>query len=143
MKSFVEDFFFKNLSVDKVFALFSRTDYYMLKQIQFAAEECSEPEDGVYLSDLAEHVGRSTVETSKIIKHLEDKGHIIWSIDDNKEKTIVKLSESAKEKMKKQTDTMKNLYEKIVAEIPKEDLDTTLDTVHRIRGMIEVSETFD
>ncbi len=142
MKSFVEDFFFKNLSVDKVFALLSRSDYYMLKQIQMSADESEGPQDGVYLSDLADHIGRTTVETSKIVKHLDDKGYIIWSIDDNKEKTIVKLSEKSKEMMLKQSDTMKDLYEKIIATVPKEDLDTTLKTVHAIREMIEVSENF-
>lgn len=142
MKSFVEEFFFKNLSVDKVFALLSRSDYYMLKQIEMAACEDCDPKDGVYLSELAKRMGRTTVETSKIVKYLDDKGYIIWSIDENKEKTIVSLSEKSKDMMRKQSAAMKELYEKIIETVPKEDLDTTLSTVHTIREMIEASENF-
>lgn len=141
MQAYVEDFFFKSISVDKVFALFSRSDYYMLKQIQLAEQEKGTA-DGVYLSDIAEHINRSTVETSKMVKHLESKGYIIWRIDDNKEKTVVRLSEKSKEMMKKQSDNMIEIYERIIATVPKEDLETTLKTIHAIREMIEVSETF-
>lgn len=61
-------------------------------------KECVEKSDcheGVYLSEVAEYMKLSIPETSKMVKSLENKGYIIWKLDEKKERTYLVLTNKA------------------------------------------------
>lgn len=136
-----KQFFLKKLSLDRVFAFVSRTDFFLLSQIQLASAESSRA-DGIYLSELAEFWNISITDASRIAKRLEEKGWIIWTFNEDKTCTWLRLSEVAIEKMEKQEEAMLNAQERITAVIPEEDLQTTIKTMQAIQELIESHEVF-
>lgn len=88
-------------------------------------------EDGVYLSDIAEQMSIPVTQISTAVKKLEGKGYVLWKLDDSREHTYVMLTDRAL-KLK-----MMDAYEKIVSNIRKEDLETTILTISKIRQLFE------
>ncbi|MGI6014089.1 MAG: MarR family transcriptional regulator [Oscillospiraceae bacterium] len=131
-----EDFFLKQISVEKIFALIERTDYFFLYNIQHCAS-CSNLENAVYLSDLATCMKISVTEASKAVRSLKDKGYVIWKTDEKKERTYVALTNRAVELMRNQRQQLVDCYNEIVNSISDEDLKTTLYTMDRVRKIIE------
>jgi len=136
-----EDFFLEELNLDKVFALLSRADFYLLSQIQ-QAEEASEREEGVYLSELAGQWHIAIAETSRILKRLEAQGYIYWTFDPDKERTWIRLTETAHERMDNQKDNMAQVYDKVLEHIPSEKLKITFETMKTIQSLIDGHEIF-
>lgn len=136
-----EQLFLKKLSLDRVFAFISRTDYFLLTQIQDASSN-SERDNGIYLSELAEYWKIPIADVSRIAKRLEEKGWIIWTFDENKTHTWLCLSDAALEKMEKQKHAMLAAFGRITSSIQEEDLQTTIRTVHTIQELIESQEIF-
>lgn len=126
--------------MDRVFAFVSRTDFFLLSQIQLASAESSRA-DGIYLSELAEFWNISITDASRIAKRLEEKGWIIWTFNEDKTCTWLRLSEVAIENGK-QEEAMLNAQERIAAVIPEEDLQTTIKTMQAIQELIESHEVF-
>lgn len=80
--------FLKSINVESIFEFVERTDYLFLYSIKECVEklDCHE---GVYLSEVAEYMKLSIPETSKMVKSLENKGYIIWKLDDKKKERIL------------------------------------------------------
>ena len=131
-----EEFFLEQISVEKIFALLERTDYFLLYNIQHCATR-SHLENAVYLSDLATYMNISVTEASKAVTNLRDKGYLIWKTDEKKERTYVTLTSRAIELMRNQRQQLIDCYNEIVNSISSEDLKTTLMTIDRIRKIIE------
>ena len=100
-----EEFFLKSVNVESIFEFIERTDYLFLYSIKECVEK-SDCHEGVYLSEVAEYMKLSIPETSKMVKSLENKGYIIWKLDEKKERTYlvltnkaIELSNCQKEKM--------------------------------------------
>lgn len=127
-----EEFFLKSMNVEQVFEIIERTDYFFLYNIKECMKK-SELEDGVYLSNLAEEMEMSITDTSKAVKSLEDKGYITWKLDENKERTYIVLTNKAIELVRGQKRKIIDAYEKITLNIRKEDMETTLLTLAKIR----------
>lgn len=130
-----EEFFLKSMNVEKVFAFLDRTDYFFLYNIK-RCMEASELEDGVYLSELAEAMNLPMSKISVTVKKLQEKGYVNWKTDMKEERTFITLTNSAKELMMRQRQHMMDAYEKIVTSVRKEDLETTLLTLSKIRQLI-------
>ena len=130
-----EEFFLKSMNVEKVFAFLDRTDYFFLYNIK-KCMETSELEEGVYLSELAEFMGLPMAKISITVKKLQEKGYVSWKTDMKEERTFITLTTSAKELMRRQKEHMMNAYEKILANIRKEDLEATLMTLSKIRDLL-------
>ena len=130
-----EEFFLKSLNVEQVFGIIERTDYLFLYYIQECMTE-SEIENGVYLSALAEIMELSIPNVSKAVKNLENKGYVTWKLDDKKEKTYIVLTNKAIELGHDQRRKMIEAYEKIQANIPREDMEVTLQTLDKIRQLL-------
>ena len=130
-----EEFFLKSMNVEKVFAFLDRTDYFFLYNIK-KCMETSEWEEGVYLSELAEFMGLPMAKISITVKKLQEKGYVSWKTDMKEERTFITLMTSAKELMRRQKERMMNAYEKILTNIRKEDLETTLLTLSKIRDLL-------
>lgn len=131
-----EKFFLENINVERVFQIIERTDYLFLYNIKECMKK-SEITDGVYLSELAEHMNLSVSETSKAVKALEEKGYVMWRLDENKERTYIVLTNKAVELGREQKNKMVDAYEKITSNIAKEDIETVLSTLSRIRKLLE------
>ena len=78
-----EEFFLKSINVESIFEFVERTDYLFLYSIKECVEK-SDCHEGVYLSEVAEYMKLSILETSKMVKSLENKGYIIWKLDEKK-----------------------------------------------------------
>ena len=76
-------------------------------------------------------------ELSVTVKKLQEKGYVNWNTDMEEERTYITLTNKAKDLMERQKRHMIDSYEKIVTNIRKEDMETTLLTLGRIRQLIE------
>lgn len=131
-----EEFFLKSVNVESIFEFIERTDYLFL----YSIKECVEKSDchkGVYLSEVAEHMKLSIPETSKMVKSLENKGYIIWKLDEKKERTYLVLTNKAIELSNCQKEKMIEAYEKIISNIQEDDLAVTQCTLRKIRQLME------
>ena len=131
-----EEFFLKSMNVEKVFAFLNRTDYFFLYNIKKCIET-SELEDGVYLSELAEFMSLPMAKISVTVKKLQEKGYVSWKTDMKEERTFIMLTSSAKELMEQQKQHMIRAYEKISENVPREELEAVIQTLGKIRGLIE------
>ena len=129
-----EEFFLKSINVESIFEFVERTDYLFL----YSIKECVEKSDchkGVYLSEVAEYMKLSILETSKMVKSLENKGYIIWKLDEKKERTYLVLTNKAIELSNCQKEI--EAYEKIISNIQEDDLAVTRCTLRKIRQLME------
>lgn len=131
-----EEFFLKSINVESIFEFVERTDYLFLYSIKECVEKSDCPE-GVYLSEVAEYMKLSIPETSKMVKSLENKGYIIWKLDEKKERTYLVLTNKAIELSNCQKEKMIEAYEKIISNIQEDDLAVTRCTLRKIRQLME------
>ena len=131
-----EEFFLKSINVESIFEFVERTDYLLLYSIKECVEK-SDCHEGVYLSEVAEYMKLSIPETSKMVKSLENKGYIIWKLDEKKERTYLVLTNKAIELSNCQKEKMIEAYEKIVSNIQEDDLAVTRCTLKKIRQLME------
>ena len=119
-----------------IFEFVERTDYLFLYSIKECVEK-SDCHEGVYLSEVAEYMKLSIPETSKMVKSLENKGYIIWKLDEKKERTYLVLTNKAIELSNCQKEKMIEAYEKIISNIQEDDLEVTRCTLRKIRQLME------
>lgn len=131
-----EEFFLKSINVESIFEFVERTDYLFLYSIKECVEK-SDWHEGVYLSEVAEYMKLSIPETSKMVKSLENKGYIIWKLDEKKERTYLVLTNKAIELSNCQKEKMIEAYEKIISNIQEDDLAVTQCTLRKIRQLME------
>ena len=131
-----EEFFLKSINVESIFEFVERTDYLFLYSIKECVEK-SDCREGVYLSEVAEYMKLSILETSKMVKSLENKGYIIWKLDEKKERTYLVLTNKAIELSNCQKEKMIEAYEKIISNIQEDDLAVTRCTLRKIRQLME------
>ena len=127
---------FKNISAEYIFDIVEKTDFFLICSIQEEIKN-STLEDGVYLSDLAEQISIPVTQISTAVKKLEGKGYVLWKLDDSREHTYVMLTDKALKLESDQRRKMMDAYEKIVSNIRKEDLETTMLTISKIRQLFE------
>ena len=127
---------FKNISAEYIFDIVEKTDYFLIRSIQEGIKN-STLEDGVYLSDLEEQMSIPVTQISTAVKKLEGKGYVLWKLDDSREHTYVMLTDRALKLESDQRRKMMDAYEKIVSNIRKEDLETTMLTISKIRQLFE------
>ena len=126
-----EEFFLKKINLDRVFSLLDKSDYMLIYYIRHM-EERNEGAEGVYLMELAKEMNLSIPDVSKVVQRLQDRGFVYWQTDVLKGRTYVQLTENAKRQMEDQREKLTEYYEKIMEEIPEEDLKTTISTVYKI-----------
>ena len=126
-----EEFFLKSINVESIFEFVERTDYLFLYSIKECVEK-SDCHEGVYLSEVAEYMKLSIPETSKMVKSLENKGYIIWKLDEKKERTYLVLTNKAIELSNCQKEKMIEAYEKIISNIQEDDLAVTRCTLRDV-----------
>ena len=131
-----EEFFLKSINVESIFEFVERTDYLFLYSIKECVEK-SDGHEGGYLSEVAEYMKLSIPETSKMVKSLENKGYIIWKLDEKKERTYLVLTNKAIELSNCQKEKMIEAYEKIISNIQEDDLAVTRCTLRKIRQLME------
>ena len=93
-----EEFFLKSINVESIFEFVERTDYLFLYSIKECVEK-SDCHEGVYLSEVAEYMKLSIPETSKMVKSLENKGYIIWKLDEKKERATLAISSNDRKRI--------------------------------------------
>lgn len=129
-----EDFFLNRLNMEQVFAFIDQTDSFWLYHIERCAAEADS--DRVYLSDLAEEMDVTVSVASKSIRALAEKGFVLWETDEKRERTYVSLTTRSKELMASQRQRLSDAYEQVLRTIPQEDLDTTMNTMAKIRAIV-------
>ena len=127
---------FKNISAEYIFDIVEKTDFFLIRSIQEGIKN-SVLEEGVYLSDLAEQMNVPVTQISAAVKKLESKGYVLWKLDDSRERTYIMLTDRALKLESDQKRKMMDAYEKIISNIRKEDLETTMLTISKIRQLFE------
>ena len=130
----VEDFFLNRIDIGRLFEFMERSEYLILYNIQFCAQQAGE--DKVYMAELAEQMKLSITETSRAVKALEDRGYVTWKTDENKAHTFVRLTGKAKDAMAHQNEKMGKAYQRILSEIPDDEMAQTVATLGKIREII-------
>ena len=131
----VEDFFLNRINIGKIFEYMERSEYLFLHNIQKCMQTSGN--DKVYISELAGQMKLTVIETSRVVKNLEDKGYVTWQTDDNKERTFVKLTVKAQEAMAQQNDKMVKAYRKISSEISEDEIMQAITTLGKIREIVK------
>ena len=91
----VSDFFLNMIDIGRIFEFMERSEYLFLYNIQKCIEQSGC--DRAYMSELAEQMKLSVIETSRAVKTLEDNGYVTWQTDENKERTFVRHTGKAKD----------------------------------------------
>lgn len=136
MENVEENFFLNNISMDRVFKIVEQTDYLFIYNIKQCLKD-SEIEDGVYLSTLAEKMELSITDVSKAVKKLEDKGYVMWKLDENRKRTYIVLTNKAEKLGLEQKRKLIDTYEKITENIRKEDMEVTMLTLNKIKNILK------
>ena len=136
METVEENFFLNNISMDRVFKIVEQTDYLFIYNIKQCLKD-SEIEDGVYLSTLAEKMELSITDVSKAVKKLEDKGYVMWKLDENRKRTYIVLTNKAEKLGLEQKRKLIDTYEKITENIRKEDMEVTMLTLNKIKNILK------
>ena len=131
----IVDFFLNRMDSEMIFEFVERSEYLVLYNIKKCMDASGE--DKAYMSDIADRMNVSIINTSKAINALADKGYVSWKTDESKERTYVTFTSKAKELMEKQNQRMENAYMKISEEIPKEEIIQTLSTLDKVRSIIK------
>lgn len=131
-----EEFLLRILNFEIVFEFAEKTDYLFLYKIKECIKHSECPE-GAYLSEVANYMDLSMPATSKMITNLEKKGYIIWKLDEKKEQTYIVLTSKAIELTNCEKNKIISIYDKVVSEIDPDDLETTRNTLKKIRQVME------
>ena len=125
-----EWFFLHNFDLDRVFSTIRRADYLVLFYIQTRQE--TDPEEKLYLTDLANTMGIRVTELSKGIEKLQDQGYVRWLTDRDAGRTYVELTSKAVEMMAEEQQYMKRCYARMQAEVGEEELRRTVNSLQKI-----------
>lgn len=131
----IEKYFLENFNIDNLFSSLEKSDFLFLHYIYLGMKE-SECEEGVFLSEIAEKMKLPIAAISKAMKRLQEKGYVNWDMTPDKERTYVTLTNHAIELMRDERVKMKNIYETIISDIPKEELEVTIATIKKINKII-------
>ena len=131
-----EEFLLRILNFEIVFEFAEKTDYLFLYKIKECIKHSECPE-GAYLSEVANYMDLSMPATSKMITNLEKKGYIIWKLAEKKEQTYIVLTNKAIELTNCEKNKIISIYDKVVSEIDPDDLETTRNTLEKIRQVME------
>ena len=125
-----EWFFLPNFDLDRVFRTIRRADYLVLFYIQTRQE--TDPEEKLYLTDLANTMGIRVTDLSKGIEKLQDQGYVRWLNDRDAGRTYVELTSKAVELMAEEQQYMKRCYARMQAEVGEEELRRTVNSLQKI-----------
>ena len=129
------ELFLFNPETEDIFSLLDKMDYVYLFNITEYLK--SNPgEKRAYLSDLAEFFETPVSSVSRIIRKLENKGYVIWKMDENHERTYVELSNIAVELLKAQKEKLIRCSKIVHENIPEEELETTQKTLEKIQSIV-------
>ena len=136
MKQHPEEWFFlHNFDIDRVFNTIQRADYLVLFYIKMQQE--TQPDEKLYLADLAAAMGVKVTELSKGIEKLQDSGYVVWKTDRAAGRTYVELSSKAVELMAEERDFMKRCYTRLRAELGEEELRRTVNTMQHLTAILK------
>ncbi len=134
--NYIELFSMEKLSTDSLFRIVDRTDYLMLRQIDICREKYPD-QNRVYLVNLANEMNVPISEISKAVTHLQDRNYVIWRTDESGRMTYVEITETARARMQAQEKRINRMREKIIEEIPEEDITTTINTMEKVAEMVK------
>lgn len=132
----LEEFFLENFNVDRIFNTIERADYLFLHYIVYCRKE-SELENGVYLTEIADVMQIPITQVSKAVKQLQDKGYVTWKTNAEKDRTYVELTSTAIELMNDEHIRMKKFYERILEEVPADEMAAMIKTMKKITDIVE------
>lgn len=125
-----ERFFIENFDTANIFAAIDRIDFVYLFTIKKMQKE-----NKVYLSDLAQAMNQPMAMISRSMERIQDKGYIIWKVDDEVGKTYVKLTVKAIEMLEDQRKTLDTIYARIKEKFSEEELEKVSAIMKEIRDI--------
>ena len=124
-----------NPESEELFTLIDKIDYVYMYNIMDYQKNHSK--DGrAYLADMAEFFHMPVAKISKRIKRLEERGYVIWKMDENRERTYVEPSKMALELLKEQRNKIDECEKLVKERIPDSDVEITMSTLKKIHAII-------
>lgn len=131
--------FLEYFNTDRLFRSIKRADYALLYAIRAHAGERGRP-GRTYLADLSREMGIPIPSLSRTVERLQDRGFVTWKTDRTAGQTYVKLTSKAVELMDDEHRRMREVYDRIRAEIPPDELARSLATLKRIAEIVRSAE---
>ncbi len=116
---------FKNISI---------SDYMILSKLA-RTMGIHEPEAQVYLSDISKEMELPINRVSKMVQNLQNKGYVYWKHD--RHGTYISLSETGREVMKGQQDTLRQFMKSLIERMGIDDFIHVLDEMLRLDEIMD------
>lgn len=123
--------------IKDIFMKMSIPEYIALHFIALEEETSDIYSGRTYLKDLSVKLQMSMRQISKMIERLRDMGYLVWSHDgDGSEGTYVTITESGRELLKEQEETMKLYYSKVFEKFGKDNLIQLLQLMKQLETVM-------
>ncbi|MCD8300704.1 MAG: hypothetical protein LUC41_05995 [Clostridiales bacterium] len=117
-----------------IFSGISLSDYIILLRLS-RTMGIHEPEAKVYLSDIQKEMEVPMSNVSRVVQRLQDKGYVYWKHD--KQGTYIFLSETGREAMKSQQETLRFFMQNVIDRVGIDDFIHVLDEMHRMEEIMD------
>lgn len=123
--------------IKDIFMKMSIPEYIALHFIALEEETSDIYSGRTYLKDLSVKLQMSMRQISKMIERLRDMGYLVWSHDgDGSEGTYVTITESGRELLKEQEETMKLYYSKVFEKFGKDNMIQLLQLMKQLETVM-------
>ena len=124
-----------NPESDELFTLIDKVDYVYLYNIIDYQKNHSK--DGrAYLADMADFFHIPISKVSRRVRKLEERGYVIWKMDESRERTYIEPSKMALELLKEQRNKINECERMVQERIPDSDVEITKSTLRKIHAII-------
>ncbi len=121
--------------VSAVFQDISVPDYLILSTLSHRMG-IHEPDAKVYLSMISKEMEFPITRVSRIVQNLQSKGYVYWEHDSTG--TYIYLSETGREVMARQQESLKTFFEKVEERISREELVRSLESMIMLEEAMEL-----
>ncbi len=120
--------------VSAIFQEISVPDYLILSNLA-RRMGIHEPDAKVYLREICSEMELPITRVSRIVQNLQGKGYVYWEHDSKG--TFIYLSETGREVMMRQQESMKSFFGKVEERIGREELVRTCEYMVRLEEAME------
>ncbi len=113
----------------------TRKEFFVLEVLNMKKIGC---ENGMYVSELAEHIKISMPQASRMLKNMEEKGYIRREIDENNRRnTFVHTTEKGAEARIKAKQEMDSFVDSIITEMGEQNIRKLIELINLSANIME------
>lgn len=123
-----------------VFTELKPVEYIALHMVKKTVSEYATEDDKIYLQDLADKLGITIHQASKMARSLKDRGLISWSHDgDGSQGTYIRETNLGVEAMKRQDNILAKRYQRVIDKFGKDNLVRLLEEMKQLDEIVDQS----